>query len=90
MDSRVSPFPGRRVAAPFHTRHPELVSGSIAPHDGSGEWQNNGAVGSSPPGSSREEEWILKQVQDDGLGLGYQAAMGFQLGLGYGAPAWRP
>jgi|GEM_PF-2562796 len=47
------------------TRHPELVSGSIAPHSRSVVLNPNGAVVRPNDASARAEKWTLKQVQGD-------------------------
>jgi len=58
-----------RQESPLQTRHPELVSGSIAPDALRFEpGATSGLGGAGFSLSGQIEEWILKQVQDDGVG----------------------
>ncbi|MDE2437486.1 MAG: tRNA pseudouridine(55) synthase TruB [Sphingomonadales bacterium] len=50
----------------LEVRHPELVSGSIAPQARSLDPSDAGAVASSSTAMAPGEEWTLKQVQGDG------------------------
>jgi len=58
---------GRAIVCPrsYQSRHPELVSGSIAPNAHATREDSGGAASLPERASVAAEKWTLKQVQGD-------------------------